>query len=157
MTGPAAGSEGGTDVQAQIHSLQMGQRGLLQMAVQGAVVGGQQIDLVTQAVVVHGNDLPCLTGHKTVQTGQLLMQLDLLDHAVGQILEILQGACGVLVGACQKQSVQLALGSGDGQNFNDVFVISTLLDRGAATHAVMAADGIAHLEAVQQGRDESLL
>ena len=157
MTGLTAGGESGADVQAQIYSLQMGQGVLLQMAVQGAVIGSQQIDLVAQLVVVHGNDLPGFTGHKAIQTCKLLMQLDLLDHAVGQILEILQGASGVLEGACQKQCVQLALGSGDGQDLNNVFVIRILPDRGTTAYAVVAADGIAHLEAVQQGRDEFLL
>ena len=127
------------------------------MALQGAVVGGQQIDLITQLIVIHGNDLPGVAGHETVQTGQLLVQLYLLNHAVGQVLEIVQGACGILESACQQQGVQLTLGSGDGQDLDDVFVIRILLDCGAAAHAVVVADGITHLEAVQQGRDEFLL
>ena len=157
MTGTAAGSQGGTQVQTQVYSFQMSQRSLLHVAVQGAVVGGQQINLIAQLVVVHGDHLPGVAGHETVQTGKLLVQLDLPNHAVSQVLEVFQGAGGILECTCQQQGVQLTLGCGDGQDLYNVFVIRILLDCGAATYAVMAADGIAHLEAVQQGRDEFLL
>ena len=157
MTGTAAGGQGCAQVQTQIDSFQMGHGTLLQMTLQGTAVGGQQIDVIAQAVVVHGDDLPCFTGHKAARTGQLLMQTDLLHHTVGELFEVIQGTGCILERAGQQEGVQLALGCGDGKDLDDVFVIRILTDRGTATHAVMAADGVAHLKTVQQGRNKFML
>ena len=157
MTGPAAGGQGCAQVQTQIDSFQVGHGTLLQMTLQGTAVGSQQIDVIAQAVVVHGDNLPCFTGHKAARAGQLLMQTDFLHHTVGQLLEIIQGTGCILECAGQQEGVQLALGCGDGKDLDDVFVIRILTNCGTAAHAVMAADGVAHLKTVQQGRNKFML
>ena len=61
---------------------------------------------------------------------------------------------GILKRTGEEQGIQLCLGSGTGEDFNDVFVIRILTDGRTAANAVVIADGIAHLKTVQQRRNE---
>ena len=153
---PAADGQGRAQIQAQVHSAQVGHSIAAQELLQRTLVGADQIDLVAQLVVIHGNDLPVLVGQEALQLGQLLQQLRFLDNTVRQFLEIFHSGCGIFVGAGQQQSVQLLLGSGDGNDLDYVFIIRIFLHGRAAAHTVVAAHGVAHDKAVQQRRNEFL-
>ena len=89
-----------------------------------------------------------------VLLGKLQKQAGFLDGVFSQFFEIFSSSTGIFVSAGQQQSVQLLLGSRDGNDLDYVFVIRILLHGRAAAHAVMIADGVANDETIQQGRDE---
>ena len=123
---------------------------------QRALVGADQIDLVTQIVTLHGYDLPAVIGQETLQLGKLLQKLRFVHCTLSQFLEIGSGRSGVLEGAGQQQCIQLLLGCGNSNDFDYVFVISILPNGRVAPYTVVTTDGVTHDEAIQQGRNQFL-
>ena len=131
----------------------MGQGLPAELPGQGAPVGAQQVDVVAHPGF-HGDALAALVGQKTAGGGQLGENFRLFENSVRQVVEIALCRFRAGVGPGEKQRVQLGLGRGDGNDFHYVFFIRIILHGGAAAHAVMGADRIAHGKAVKQRGDK---
>ena len=110
--------------------------------------------MVAQAVFLHGSHLPPFKAAEALQLCHALQELCLCGGIVGALAVIVQGSGRVFVGPRQQKRIQLGLGCGHGKNFNDVFLIGTLLHGGAAAHAGTTAHGRTQSKAIQKGGHE---
>ena len=122
--------------------------------IQCLLVTAQQVDLVTQIVILHGDDLPAFVGKETFQFGQLFQSFRFCDHLVGKRLEVIQCGCGILICAGEQQGIQLRLRTGDGNDFQYVFLIGILFHGRITADTIMTAQGAANGETVQHGGDD---
>ena len=83
-----------------------------------------------------------------------MQQRCLVCYVIGQFLEIGQRRLLIGKSPCQQQGVKLFLRSRNGNDFNDIFAACLQVHGGTAADAVVIADGVAHNEAIQQGRDQ---
>ena len=149
VSGLPAHAEGGAQIQAQIDRLQMGQRVPAELPLQGAAVLSQQIHIVAH-LIVHGTNLPVFIRQESFQLGQLGKHLGLLYHTVCQTLKILSGLLRGGIGTGKQQGFQLGRRLGDGNDFDNISFIGTLVNGRAAPHTVVLTDGLTHGKAVQQ-------
>ena len=154
VTSVPADGQGGTQIQTQIDSAEMGHGIATHILIQGLAVAAQQVNLVTQMILLLGYDLPVLVGYEALKLGELLEQLGFPDDSVGELLEIVHGSGGVFICTGQQQGIQLDLGCGNGNDFYYVFFVGILLHGRTAADTAVVAHGAAHDKTVQQRRDE---
>ena len=154
VPGPAAQGKSAAKIQSHVHRLQMGHGGAAQGLFQRPAVFSHQVHMVSQAVLLHGGDLPALIGLEPFQGGHVLQELRLGPGLLGLLAEIIQRGGGVFVGPCYEQGIQLGLGRGNGQNFDNIFLIGTLFHGGAAAGPGTVAHGSAQGKAVQKRRNQ---
>ena len=128
-----------------------------QMLFQGTLVRTDQVNLISQFIVFHGNDLTAGVGQKPLQSGQLLQQLGFFDDALSLLFEIDSGGCRVRVCPGEQQSVKFLLRSRNRNDLHYVFFVSILPHGRAAGYTVVGADRVAHHKSIQQGRDQFII
>ena len=156
VSGPAADGQGGAKIQAQIHRLLMGHQIAAQEFVQGTLVGADQEHPIAQTAVFHRLHLPAGIGQEALQPGQLLQYLDFLHDQIGLFLEVVHGLGGILVGAGEKQGIQLHGRGRNGDGLDYVFLFRVFLYGWVAADTAAAAHGISQGKPVQQRRNEFL-
>ena len=124
------------------------------MALQGALVIAQQIDLVAHALL-HGDDLGIHKGQEAPAGGQLIQYLNFTPDPLCQVFEIFSGSLGVGVRAGEQQCFQLDLGGGDGDGFHNISFIRIRTHGGVAADAAVIGDSAAQCEVIQHGGHES--
>ena len=154
--GLAAGSQRGTDIDAQVHRFQVGNRVAVHITLQGQPEAAEQANPVAGAVFLHGFHLAAFVGKESLQPGQILQQLNLPDQIAGGLAEIVSGLRRVFVGSGDQQCIQLGLGCGDGNHLNNIFSFGIFLHRGITANAIMVVYRCTDGKTIQQGRDVNL-
>ena len=153
-SGPAGGGQGIAHIDTQIQGTQLGHIIPADIFFQGLAVAAEQIYLIAQVTMLHGNGLPAFEGQEALQPGQVLQALGFRIHAVSQFPEIFQCGGRLPEGTGEQQRIHLGLGCGDRNNFNDVFFFRVFLQCRIAADTVVLAEGCAHGKIIQQRGDK---
>ena len=120
---------------------------------QGTFVAAQEIHIKADTVFLR-NYLVVFISQESFDFGQVPQHLSFIFHIVNKRFKICPGRLGVGICTGQKQRIQLTLGSGDRNDFNNILFIGIFPHGRIAAHAVMVADGAAHNITIQQGRNK---
>ncbi len=153
--GLPADGQCGAHIDTQIHSTQMGHGVSLEITLQCPAVAAEQVDL-TADPILHGDGLAAGVGDKAPLSGQLLQGLGFLQDALGAFFKITLSCLGVLADAGQQQCIDLNLGGGHGDLFDNISLIRIFLHGRAAADAMVVGNGITQLEPIQHGGDQTV-